>query len=264
MLKQRLATALTGIVLVLFFLWLGGLPLTAFISLIALLAALELAKVFSFNPATKYWLCFFALITPLAVYFFTLSLLGLGVIFLFGLVFLLAIKQLASSQFGLAVLSYLYVPILLSFAVFILQKPAGNLLILLVLIATWLTDTLAYFVGSLFGQHKLAPNISPNKTKEGFIASVIGVIILLPLMFKPVFSLVFSIQPELFKLAVLGGALALAGTGGDLFESALKRRLKIKDTGRLLPGHGGILDRIDSLLFTLPLGYFLIGWVLTK
>jgi phosphatidate cytidylyltransferase len=166
MLRQRLATALTGIVLVLFFLWLGNLPLTAFISLIALLAALELAKVFSFKPATKYWLCFFALITPLAVYFFTLSLLGLGIIFLLGLLFLRGTKRIKNDQLSLAVFSYLYIPGLLSFAVFLLQKPVGNILILLVLIATWLTDTLAYFVGSLFGRHKLAPNISPNKTNK--------------------------------------------------------------------------------------------------
>lgn len=263
MLKQRLATALTGILLVLFFIWLGGISLATFISFLAVLAALELAKVFSFQPVVKYWLCFFAFITFISVYFFPSSLLSLGGFFLLSAVFLLIIKQLTSNQLGLAVFSYCYL-LLLSFAIFLMKKPAGNMLILLILIATWLSDTIAYFAGSLFGRHKLAPNISPKKTLEGFITSVVTVIIFLPLIFKAFFATVFNFQPTLFKLAVLGGSLALTATAGDLFESALKRRLKIKDTGALLPGHGGVLDRIDSLLFTLPLGYFLMGWVLTK
>ncbi len=119
-----------------------------------------------------------------------------------------------------------------------------------VFILIWCNDTFAYFLGKYFGKRKLFPRISPNKTWEGFLGGVIGTIVA---------SIVFH---WLFPFITWSGWLGLAfvvlifGTIGDLFESALKRAYNIKDSGKFLPGHGGILDRIDSLLFALPMAYF--------
>jgi len=117
-------------------------------------------------------------------------------------------------------------------------------------LCTWSADTLAYFVGVTWGRHKLAPKISPHKSVEGLLGGVAGAA-LAGLLWGPAIAL-----PR-WQGAVLGAAIALVAAAGDLVESALKRSAGAKDAGRLLPGHGGVLDRFDSSLFVLPFVYFI-------
>ncbi len=130
----------------------------------------------------------------------------------------------------------------------------GRLGIFTVLLAVWAADTAAYFAGRLVGRHKLARVLSPGKTWEGFVA---GTIVCIAVAF---FALYEDREEFLaiWQALVLGAVIALAGTVGDLFESAVKRDMQVKDSGRLLGGHGGVLDRIDALLFAAPAAYFTI------
>ncbi|MBA2460921.1 MAG: phosphatidate cytidylyltransferase [Actinobacteria bacterium] len=128
----------------------------------------------------------------------------------------------------------------------------GRLAIFTVLLAIFADDTAAYFIGRLVGRHKLAPALSPGKTWEGFVA---GSAVAVAVAFFALYDQGFLTIPE--SLA-LGAALALAGAAGDLFESALKRDLQVKDSGRLLGGHGGMLDRIDAHLFAAVAGFYVI------
>lgn len=123
------------------------------------------------------------------------------------------------------------------------------LLIWLTLLTTWASDSFAYFTGSFFGRHKLCPKISPNKTIEGFIGGLLGTVIVAVIIG-------YYMQLSLPLLAVLGAVIAIIATLGDLVESIIKRYTGIKDSGNLIPGHGGVLDRFDSLLFTAPLVYY--------
>jgi phosphatidate cytidylyltransferase len=131
--------------------------------------------------------------------------------------------------------------------------PPGTAWICFTLAITWLQDTAAYFVGRRFGKHAFAPILSPKKTWEGalggFLASVLTAMIAVPILGLPV---------NLFAAALIGAVAGVAGPLGDLAESLIKRQIGIKDSGHLIPGHGGILDRIDSLLFTGPLIYYMV------
>jgi len=115
------------------------------------------------------------------------------------------------------------------------------------LAVTWLTDMAAYLIGARFGQRKLAPRISPGKTWEGAVAGCLAGILI-----GSAASLLFGLPLPLWASALLGGIMAVLAELGDLIESYIKRALGIKDFGALLPGHGGMLDRIDALLVTLP------------
>ncbi len=126
----------------------------------------------------------------------------------------------------------------------------GTALIWTLFICTWSSDTFAYFVGSIFGSHKLAPQISPNKTIEGFLGSIVGTTAAAVI----VGSLIFNFP--LFPMIGAGVALAIFATLGDLVESVIKRFARIKDSGYLIPGHGGVLDRFDSIFFTAPIFYY--------
>jgi phosphatidate cytidylyltransferase len=123
-------------------------------------------------------------------------------------------------------------------------------LIFTVLLTVFATDTFAYLGGRTAGRHKMTPVMSPGKTWEGFVAGAIA----------GVFTAWVSVYDEPYlegwRIFVLGAVVVLAATAGDLFESLVKRDLGVKDTGRVLPGHGGVLDRIDSLLFAGPAAYF--------
>jgi len=131
------------------------------------------------------------------------------------------------------------------------RSPYGVILILIAVVGPWISDSGAYFAGHLFGRRLLFPSLSPNKTVEGSLGGllltilVVGFASYLFLGFSPV------------KAVVIGAGVSVFSQSGDLFESTLKRILDVKDLGHFLPGHGGILDRIDSLLFTAPAVYYI-------
>ena len=128
----------------------------------------------------------------------------------------------------------------------------GRLALFTVLLAVFAADTLAYFTGLLIGRHKLAPVLSPGKTWEGLVASTIAAVLV------PFFALYHQDFLTIGESLVLGTVIAVTAPLGDLFESAVKRDLNVKDSGRLLAGHGGVLDRLDAPLFAAVAAYFTI------
>jgi phosphatidate cytidylyltransferase len=140
----------------------------------------------------------------------------------------------------------------LAFFVLLRELDHGRLAAITVLLAVWAGDTFAYFGGRLIGRHKLAPTTSPGKTWEGLVIGMAGTI------FVAFVALYHQDFLTIGQSIVLGVVIAFAAPIGDLFESLLKRDMDVKDTGRLLGGHGGMLDRIDALLFAAPAAYFTI------
>lgn len=130
-------------------------------------------------------------------------------------------------------------------------EPDGQDAILAVLFAVFATDTLAYVGGRLAGRHRMAPVMSPGKTWEGFIAGAVAGLVV-------AFLVLYETAYDGWRSIVFGAAVVLAATVGDLFQSLVKRDLGVKDTGRILLGHGGVLDRIDSLLFAGPAALYVL------
>jgi phosphatidate cytidylyltransferase len=130
----------------------------------------------------------------------------------------------------------------------------GPKLLMFVLVITWVGDTAAYFVGRAIGKHPLAPVLSPKKSWEGTMASIVGA-----LLVAIVFARWLTVPlPHLLGMAVVGN---VAGQAGDLLESAYKRSAGVKDSGSLLPGHGGVLDRIDALILAIPVVWYYWIWI---
>lgn len=131
----------------------------------------------------------------------------------------------------------------------------GKYLYLLAFLGAWVCDTFAYFVGKFFGKHKLIPEISPKKTVEGSIGGIIFTVIAFAI-YGLVVDKVFDVNLGYAKLCVLGLVLPIVSQIGDLVASTVKRQYEIKDYGFLFPGHGGVLDRFDSVMLTAPTLYF--------
>ena len=131
-----------------------------------------------------------------------------------------------------------------------------SIYIWIVFLSAFATDTFAYFSGVFFGKRKLCPTISPKKTIEGSIGGIIGCLIVIVL-----FSIYFKLE-NIFGLAMLSIVLSVMSQIGDLTASNIKRTAQIKDYGDLMPGHGGILDRFDSILFTTPIVYYFITYII--
>ncbi len=145
---------------------------------------------------------------------------------------------------------------------YVVGAGAGTVLVMFPVLVTWATDTGAYTFGRMLGRHKLIPSVSPSKTIEGatggLIVAVLGAWAYSQFLLKPFAQL--GLSPT--GILLFGLAIGIVGQVGDLAESLLKRDAGVKDSSRLLPGHGGILDRFDSLLFALPVAYLLLGALL--
>lgn len=159
-----------------------------------------------------------------------------------------------ASQIMAAMFSWLYAPVMLSFIYLIREGFVyGSYLVWLVFLCSWGSDTCAYAVGVLFGRHKMTPKLSPKKSVEGAVGGVAGAALLFVLYTHFAVNKYTDATMPLLLAAVLGAVGALVSMVGDLAASAIKRDHDIKDYGRLIPGHGGIMDRFDSVIISAPL-----------
>ncbi len=198
----------------------------------------------------------FAALVPLWCYFGENPLWGrLGILVLFCLLFMemmLSGMRLRFSKCAVTLVAGLLLPYLLSSVTRIFSPDGGRYLVLIPFVLAFLSDTGAYFIGCRFGKHKLAPTISPKKSIEGMVGGMASAVLGM-LLYCLVLDLVFSCQVNYgfaFTYGILG---SLAGVFGDLCFSVIKRQTGIKDYGNLIPGHGGVLDRFDSVLVVAPL-----------
>jgi phosphatidate cytidylyltransferase len=258
--KQRIVTAIIAAAVFLPIVIYGGLPFIFLTYLMASVGLYELLKMRNISLFTIPGLLSLALLWIVLLpkefqqFIYDLNYTKVELAFIVVLLFLtytVATKnKFTFEDVGFSVLGTIYVG--LGFYYFMETRDAGRVYIFYSLFMIWATDSGAYFIGKALGKRKLWPEISPNKTIEGSIGGVVCAVIVAVL-----FSVFSEIDASLFQLLVITIVLSIFGQIGDLVESALKRHFNVKDSGRILPGHGGILDRFDSLLFVWPLISFL-------
>jgi phosphatidate cytidylyltransferase len=273
-LAQRVLVALVGVPIAIGVVYLGGWVLAALLALVAVIAAYEFYRMAERKGAR-----------PLAVAGASLAggfvgaaavsgpggeLLGLAVVAVLGTLGLATAAIWARGVEGEPLLSVsttlagaLYTGGLLSFGYLLRHLPGvddprhGAALVLAPVLLTWTSDTFAYFVGRRWGTRKLIPRVSPGKTVQGALGAVVGTV-LVALLYARLLDAFPGYRMSLPVAALFGVLISVAAQVGDLAESLLKRDAGVKDSGTLLPGHGGALDRFDSLLFTLPLAYLFL------
>ena len=266
---QRLATAFVGIPLLFAAVWIGPPWFSALVFIAALAAAYELSRLANLWGDKFHW-GFPVVLSALfisAVHGWTRTgdtpLFGNYYHFMAIPAFALMTMRLVLSRneerpypaFGVVLAASVYVGGLLSYAILLRSVDQGREWMLLLLLVVFATDTAAFFGGRAFGKTPLAPTISPSKTREGAVAGMFGAVVASVLAANLLG--IHAIMVETILLGVLVGALAQLG---DLVESRLKRKAGVKDSGALVPGHGGILDRLDSIVFTLPAVYYFVIW----
>ncbi|EIJ81468.1 Phosphatidate cytidylyltransferase [Bacillus methanolicus PB1] len=257
--KQRIVTAITAAAVFLPIVFIGNMAFLAMIYLLATISLYELLKMRKLNLFSVPGIISLALLWIFLLPNEYLNLIedlnyskvevALLAVLLF-LTYTVATKNRFSfDDVAFSTMAILYIGI--GFYYFIETREAGLIYVFYSLFIVWATDSGAYFIGRAFGKNKLWPEISPNKTVEGFIGGIVCAIIV-----GILFVFFTDIDASLIQLMIITVFLSIFGQIGDLVESALKRHYDVKDSGKILPGHGGILDRFDSLLFVWPLLHF--------
>lgn len=258
----RLRSSVVLMIIAIALLVLGGDVLFVGMALISLIGMMELYRTLKFHK------------TPLAIAGYVAAIVYYGVlrigaadfamaVILAYLVALLAIYVFAfpkyhADQIMAAFFGLFYVAVMISYIYQTRMLESGAYLVWLIFICSWGCDTCAYCVGMLIGKHKMAPVLSPKKSVEGAFGGVFG-----SMLIGGIYTLIFREQITVFanpivSVIIISGIGALISMIGDLAASAIKRNHEIKDYGKLIPGHGGILDRFDSVIFTAPILFYLI------
>lgn len=280
MLKKRLITALWGIPLLIAIVWLGEPWFTIFIILWGMLAIFEFYRLVSASKGVP--LTFFGLTLTLLIILsrnpdilatlrphldpnLLAPLLFVSAMIL-SLIWLLVRRRKKGvfTDWAWTIVGILYVGWLLSYLVSLRgldgDRDWSNW-VFLALFVTFASDTAAFFVGRAIGKHPLAPRISPGKTREGAVAGVFGAV-LVSLFFVLPTPLSLSTHLNWGQAILLGFLVSVFGQLGDLVESLFKRKVGVKDSGKLLPGHGGVLDRMDSIVFAGVVVYYYVVWAI--
>ena len=271
---QRVAFAVVAIPLALFVVWLGGWPLALLLAVVGALGVRELydiARRQDVQPATTLGLATAALIAPLTLgalwqQAWAATLVSawpyVAAVWLIALLtWTLAVRGPAARPLGAAAVTLFGVLYAAALPAFLLairhgqhgtRSWAGTALVFFPLVVIWVCDSAAMSGGRRFGGPKLAPAVSPGKTRSGSLSGVVGALLVAPLFALLVFPRA-GLAPALVPALVIALVLSVMGQVGDLVESLFKREAGVKDSSHLIPGHGGVLDRFDSLYFAIPL-----------
>lgn len=275
--KKRIISGLIFATISIGFIVVGGKALDIFLLLIAIIGLYEFYNAFSkkgYSPFKPYGLFNIGILALMlykdSSYMSTnVKINGIGEFNVFPPLFLLSILALLSIlvfkhskynivDIAITVFGGFYVTFLLSYFIKIRNLDGGLYLFFIAIIGAIAADTFAYFVGKAIGKRKLIPAVSPNKTIAGSVGGFLGATILLTLIGFTLIKTNTYIDMAIYHYAIIGAISGLVAQIGDLVASSIKRYTGIKDFGKLIPGHGGILDRIDSYLFVIPVVYYYV------
>lgn len=261
MFKTRLLSGIVLMALALLFLIAGGNVLllgTAFLSFRGMMEFMRMAKVhktllavFGYGAVAALYVLLFTgnmdkLVAVIVVYLIAIM-----------MVYVIAFPKFQVEQIFYPWFAFFYAGLLISYIFQVRELPGGAFSVWLIFIAAWGSDTCAYCAGMLFGKHKAFPVLSPKKTWEGCIGGVVGAAII-AVLYCLITNNLFHQSFSMVQFAVVCACGAVISQIGDLAASAMKRNKEIKDYGRLIPGHGGVLDRFDSIIFVAPIVYYLL------
>jgi len=256
-LQVRVATTLVGLPLLLLVLWLGGHWITGVAAAASVAGCAEmllLQRNAGWRPLIIQGALWGGFTTGLAAIDGNTIVIAMmtGAVAV-GIVAVVTRRSIeAIGDWTLTTAGVAYVSLPLALLVLLRLGPNGFEWVILALLATFATDTAAYFTGRLLGRHKMAPSVSPGKTWEGAVGGLLGAVIATVCLV----DLLDAVSMHVALASTLGAMIGVASQIGDLAESKLKRMANTKDSGRLIPGHGGLLDRLDSLIPVLPLVYY--------
>jgi phosphatidate cytidylyltransferase len=256
--------------IIIFITLVGGIPFLALVEIFILLGLWEFLYLTEKKGLgiPRWILLLIGILFGIAAYFWgekAFLILLLAVFYLSALTFILKGRtQGTTADLSASLFALFYVAGLFSFLVLLRELPhqagmdykLGGLWITYLILSIWSCDTFAYFIGAPLGKHKLSPVVSPNKTVEGFLGGILGAVAAAFFCYY-----VFFKQGGLNHMLVIAAFVGLIGQVGDLTESLFKRDAQIKDISHIIPGHGGILDRFDSLLFVSPVVYYYLKFV---
>lgn len=261
MLKTRIMSVAISLPFMIISLYLGGIPLTVLIFLLTIVGLYEYYNAFkNIGYKPNIMIGYLGTISYYIAILFNRSYILMFPILLFVVMLLLFLDVLKRDKsildLSITILGLVYITYMFSIVLFLHKGIYGRALVWLPFLTAWLSDTFAYFAGVYLGKNKLCPKISPKKTVEGSLGGILGSI-----TFSVIAGIFFSklgVEIPLYHYGIIGILSGITGQIGDLFASSIKRFCKVKDFGGILPGHGGILDRFDSILFTAPTVYFYI------
>lgn len=261
MFKTRLLSGIVLVILALILIIAGGNVLLAATFLISCIGMYELYRIFKMEKSVIALTGYLA-----AAVFYTnlkwnyipdMMMLVLGFLIILMFVYVFTYPKYQANQVMAVFFGMFYVAAMLSYVYQIRMLDRGLYLAFLVFICSWGCDTCAYCVGMLIGKHKMSPKLSPKKSIEGAVGGILGVA-LLTALYCYIFRTPMEMkQGEILVLSVIAAIAAFISMIGDLCASAIKRNYDIKDYGHLIPGHGGIMDRFDSMIITAPIIYYL-------
>ena len=263
MFKTRLISGIILVIIALTVIMSGGTILFATLLAVSLIGLCEFYRAVKIQEESFSWLmavgCLGVVSYYLLLFFKMDAYIMIDVIFIlasFMLVYVFSYPKYRIEQVSAAFFGVFYVAIMLSYVYQTRNLFHGEYLVWLIFICSWGSDTCAYCVGMLIGKHKMAPKLSPKKSIEGAIGGVAGAA-LLGGIYGMVLDNYLHIKGPAVDYAVICAVGALVSMVGDLAASAIKRNYGVKDYGTLIPGHGGIMDRFDSVIFTAPIIYYL-------
>ena len=261
MFRTRLISGIVLVALAILLVTKGGVLLYCVTAAISLIGMFELYRVMGIEKKAPGIAGYLACLGYYGLVWFEgqhyVTLLAIAALMVLMSIYVFTFPKYGTEQITVAFFGIFYLGIMLSYLYQVRAMADGKYLVWLILLSSWGCDTCAYCVGMLIGKHKMSPKLSPKKSIEGAVGGVLGAA-LLTILYGMIFKNAMGIdQTHVWIMAGISAAGALISMVGDLTASAIKRNYEIKGYGTLIPGHGGILDRFDSVIFTAPLIYFL-------